>query len=332
MSNERIAPLMQVVAKGLRNPKAKTPKDLFDKSLGDRSSYIGASSATGCMRKAYLDVKEITEHSDKQIFVFERGHQLEEMVRKGLNGAGYTEYATVEDAKGLNLIHQLEVQGKGKFDFIKGHLDFVFVKQKEKELVIQEMKSSAVIPNSPYDSHIRQLTLQIWLLRQQFPDYSVRGAIVYHNWDSGESEEYKVEYSRPLLVAIVKRALLLWNSISQNREPAPEIQMYCDKCAYKANCPALEFGGKLPRELEEQIEKVKEAKAAEKEVKKIKANFKAMLEASGLKGAKVGDTTVSIVNVNGKKAVPVSKLKKEHRAIYEQLAEESGGYSFLKIT
>lgn len=331
MSEMKIAPLMQVVAKGLKNPQAKIPQDLTDKSLGDRSTYIGASAATGCMRKAYLDVKEVVEHSPEQMFVFERGHQLEEMVRKGLNGAYYTEYTTVESAKGKNLIHQLAVQGKGKYKFIKGHLDFVFVDQTKKVLVVQELKSSAVIPDAAYDSHIRQITLQLWLLRQQYPDYSVRGSVVYFNWDTGESKDYPVSLTRPILVSVVKRAALLWNSINQNREPSPEVQLYCDKCSFKGNCPALEFGGQLPKELEEMTQKVKEAKAMEKEAKKIKANFKSMLEASGLKGAKVGDTTVSIVSVKGKKVVPVQKLKKEHRDIYDELSEVSGSYSFLKI-
>jgi len=331
MSSNSIAPLMKVVAKGLRNPKAHIPRDLFDKSLGDRSTYIGASAATGCMRKAYLDIKEVVEHDDKQMFVFERGHQLEEMIRKGLNGAGYKEYVTVEEAKGLNVIHQAEVIGPGKFSFIKGHIDFVFVDQKKCELVVQEIKSSSVIPDAIYDSHLRQVTLQLWLLKQQYPDYIVRGSVVYHNWDTGESRSYEIELSQPLLVAIVKRALLLWNSINTNREPEPENQMYCDKCSFRGNCSALEFGGKLPKELEAMAQKVQEAKRAEKEAKKIKANFKALLEASGLKGAKVGDTTVSIVTVKGKKSVPAHKLKKEHRKVYDELLVETGGYSFLKI-
>jgi len=73
-----VAPLMQEVARGLKNPHAITPQDLYDKSLGDRTKYIGASSATGCLRKAYLSVKEIVDYSPEQMFVFERGHQLEE--------------------------------------------------------------------------------------------------------------------------------------------------------------------------------------------------------------------------------------------------------------
>lgn len=327
-----VAPLMQEVARGLKNPKAVIPRDLYDKSLGDRSKYIGASSATGCLRKAYLSVKEIVDHSAEQMFVFERGHQLEEMIRKGLNGLGYKEYKTVEEAKGLNLIHQLTVQGKDKFDFIKAHLDFVFVKHKQKELVIKEIKSAASIPDAPYDSHIRQLSLQMWLVQQQYPDFKVKGSVVYHNWDNGKSRSYDVEYSKPLVVAILKRAVHLWNSINANKEPEAETQLYCDKCSYKGNCPALEFGGNLPKDLMPMVDRVKEAKAMEKDAKKIKSNFKALLEASGLKGAKIGDTTIQIVSVKGKMVVPIQKLKKEHHDVYDKVAVESGSYSFLKIT
>jgi len=254
------------------------------------------------------------------------------LIRKGLNGLGYKEYKTVEEADGLNLIHQLTVQGKGKFAFIKAHLDFVFVKQKQKQLLIKEIKSSAFIPSAPYESHIRQVSLQMWLLQQQYPNYKVKGSVVYHNWDNGESVDYDIEYSKPLVVSILKRAVLLWNCINANREPEPEIQMYCDKCPYKGNCPAFKFEAKLPKDLEAMVDKVIEAKAIEKEAKKIKKNFMSLLEASGLKGAKVGDTTLQIVSVKGKKVVPLQKLKKEHFEIYKQVVEETGSYSFLKIT
>jgi hypothetical protein len=73
-----VSKFMQEVAKGLCMPNAHVPLSTKDKSLGDRSTYVGASSATGCLFKAYKEVVEKPPIDAKQIFVFERGHQLED--------------------------------------------------------------------------------------------------------------------------------------------------------------------------------------------------------------------------------------------------------------
>ena len=70
--NMDISIFMQHIAHGLSNPDAQIPK-ILTQHLGDRSKYIGASAATGCLRKSSLDVKDLEKkHSAKQMFVFER--------------------------------------------------------------------------------------------------------------------------------------------------------------------------------------------------------------------------------------------------------------------
>ena len=80
-------------------------------SLGDRSTYIGASDIGGCLRSSYLGKKQKVDYDISQHIVFERGHLSEGIVAKMLEG---TPYKT-----------QVEAIGKADNGFpIKAHIDF----------------------------------------------------------------------------------------------------------------------------------------------------------------------------------------------------------------
>lgn len=293
-----VSMFMQEVARGLCIPGAHVPVSNKDKSLGDRSTYIGASAATGCLYKAYMDVSEKPAVDSKQIFVFERGHQLEEMIRKGLNGLGWTEIDSVDDYQpGIkSVVHQEEVCGQNGYGYIKAHIDFVFVNQKE--LVIKEIKSSATLPLEPYPSHIYQATMQMWLLQTKYPDRKVRGSIVYHCWDTGESIDYPVEYNNAFLEVALTQAQTLWIAIQTSTEPIPTRQLYCSKCQYKANCPVWLFGSEadMPQELNGFVDQLSDFKLAKKKMTKLQENMKSLLVSAGLKKVRAGENFVEIVN------------------------------------
>ncbi len=301
---------MNLIAKGLQNPKARVPFDARSKLLGDRSTYIGASAATGCLYKAYMDVFEKKPINSKQVFVFERGHQLEEMIRKGLNGLGYRELASVShyNAKYKKcVIHQEEVQGMGDFEFIKAHIDFVFVNSQE--LVIKEIKSSASIPTQPYLSHVYQALIQMWLLKEKYPDRKVRASVVYHNWDTGDSEDYPIEYNITLLNTALNNALNLWTAFFEQNIPAPERQLYCSKCSHKNTCPALclQSDNDLPQDLLVLVGRLADFKSAEKTMKKLKDNFLQLMMSSGLQRAKIGEYLLEVCNgTNGSKYLKIT--------------------------
>lgn len=325
--------IMEVVAKGLQNKKAVCPTSA-PQDLGDRSKYIGASAATGCLRKSYLDVVSPKEITTQQAFIFERGHQLENMIRKGLNGYGFKEYSTIQEAQkagGLNLLHQLEVRGKEKFDFLLAHIDFVFCK-KDGTIMVAEIKSAGVLPEQPWASHLSQLELQMWLLNQEF-EIPVTGVIVYHNWETGKSVQFEITRTKTNLSNSVKKAAKLWNAFLNKNEPEAEIQLYCSSCQHKGSCPALKPEAIMENEeIQDLIARAKEGLQKEKEAKKIKADLMAILKASGLKSAKIGDYVVSLVSVQGRAILPIGKIKKEHIDIYESQVEISNGYEFIKIT
>lgn len=293
-----VCKFMAQVAEGLKNPNAKVPASTKDKSLGDRSTYIGASAATGCLYKAYMDVMEKTAIDAKQVFVFERGHQLEEMVRKGLNGLGWTEIDSIDDHQtGVkSVVHQVETRGVGKYGFIMPHIDLVFVSNTE--LVIKEMKSAATIPVEPYASHIKQVIVQMKLLKDEYPNRKVRASVVYHNWDTGESFDYPIEYNEALLAIALKDAEILWNAFQTKTPPMPTTQLYCTKCSRKGTCPELLFGAEteLPDDLITQADRLNHYKEVDKSMKKLKVNFLAYMISAGLKRVVLGNNILEVVN------------------------------------
>lgn len=335
MDNIDVSVFMQHIAWGLSNPQASIPSILIQ-DLGDRSKYIGASAATGCLRKAYLDVTEVKSFSSKQMFVFERGHQLEEKIRKGAHGNGWRELENINDYQvndGIQYVHQhTAIAPNSKYPFLKAHIDFIFVNSKE--LVIKEIKSSGSIPDSPYESHLLQTHMQMWLVKQQYPHMKVRGSVVYHNWDTGESKDFTVKFNLLLLELAQNKAQTLWDAFQNNIEPEASTQLYCGSCSFKGSCPKISAGAftELPKDLVPIVKKIKSFKSVEKDIKKLKKNLSSLFKSTGVTRAQFEDITVQEVTVKGKKVIPLDKLKNEHKEIYDSLLEESNSYSFLKFT
>lgn len=293
-----VSRFMQEVAKGLCVPNAHAPLSTKDKSLGDRSTYVGASSATGCLYKAHKEVFEKPPIDAKQIFVFERGHQLEDMIRKGLNGMGWEEINSVDDYQpGIkSVIHQEVVSGPAGYEYISVHIDFVFPSRKE--LVIKEIKSAATLPLSPYMSHVYQTTVQMWMLKEKYPDRNVRASVVYYNWATGESIDYPIDFNQATLEVALTQCETLWESYQTKIAPVPTRQLYCSACPFKGTCPVLLFGSEtdLPEELDQVAERLHDFRKAKKEMQKLQSNLMATLVSAGMKKATFGDVTVEVVN------------------------------------
>ena len=59
---------------------------------------------------------------------------------------------------------------------IRCHIDFVFNAPKLKAVL--EVKSVSGIPDGPYSSWESQLYMQMGALKEQFPDYQIKGAVL----------------------------------------------------------------------------------------------------------------------------------------------------------
>lgn len=99
-----------------------------------------------------------------------------------------------------------------------------------------------------------------------------------------------------LLKTALSQAKTLWNAYQTGQVPEATTQLYCSKCAYKATCPKLCFGAEqyLPQDLILLADKVASFKAAEKDVRKVKKGFEALLKSAGIKKAQLGDNFLEI--------------------------------------
>lgn len=288
-------------------------------SLGDRSKYIGASDIGGCLRKSFLSKQQKTEYDIAQHIVFERGHLSEGIVAKMLEGTPFK--------------IQIEACGKADNGFpIKAHIDFVV--DFGREVVVVEAKSTSIPVDEPYESWVLQIQLQMGLLKPSLPNKSIRGYIIAIDVNTGWYKTFEVEPNKTLYNIALSNANTLANALKSNKCPDGEIQLYCKKCPFKNDCPAVSKGAnkQLPFNIKALIHKLKKFESIEKEIKKCKDEVKTFLEATNTNVAKSNDITVSLHQNKGDEySIDLNKLRVEEPNIYAKYRIPSKKYSYLKI-
>lgn len=222
-------------------------------TLGDRSSYVGASDIGGCMRKATLSKLNDEVHSLSTLLNFKRGHMTEDIIAEALQQAG------------LRFKRQVEIEPDTDFPF-KAHLDFVF--ESKDVLAVLEVKSVKTIPDAPYASWENQLYTQVGALAES-TQKQVKGAILAVDLFEGEISLYN-GYSpdRQIYEGMIEKGRKLWNVVtSQQPEQAnTEVGPLCGYCCWIADCPA--FDGETVDD--------PEFKAAVYELLELKDQYKAL--------------------------------------------------------
>lgn len=288
------------------------------KSLGDRSKYIGASDIGSCLRKSYLSKIQKVEHDIAQHIVFERGHIAEGIVAKMLRG---TPYKT-----------QVEAVGKTSNDYaIKAHIDFVV--DFGRECVVIEAKSTSIPVDEPYASWLLQVQMQMGLLQDKCKGKKVRGYIIAIDVNTGWYKTFEVLQNNTLFQLAMNNAETLAEALVSKQEPEATVELYCSKCSFKGNCPAITkmTANELPKEVTELVEKIASRTAVEKEIKSLKKQLQDFMEATQIKIAKSGNHTVSLISNKGKKSVDTDLLKQVAPDIYSQVECYDDGYNYLKV-
>lgn len=288
-------------------------------SLGDRSKYIGASDIGSCLRKGYLSKKYKVEHDIAQHIVFERGHIAEGIVEKMLHG---TPYKT-----------QVEVKGKTENGYdIKAHIDFTV--DFGTECVVIEAKSTSRPVEEPYDSWVLQVQMQMGLLASQCEDKKIRGYVIAIDVNTGWYKTFEILPNKILLNIAMSKANILADALVDDIEPQAEIQLYCSKCAFKHNCPAisnLKGDSDLPEDIVKAISRLSERAAVEREIKELKVVIQRFLETTGLIHVKAAGRFVTLMKMRGKKSVDLELLRNTAPDIYSKVECYDKGYSFLKV-
>lgn len=287
-------------------------------SLGDRSKYIGASDIGSCLRKAYLSKMNSVEHDIAQHIVFQRGHIAEEIVALMLDGTPYKQ--------------QVEVGGKASNGFdIKAHLDFVV--DFGKECVVVEAKSTSIPVDEPYESWILQVQMQMGLLQSQCKGKKVRGYVVAIDVNSGWFKTFEVLPNKALFDVAMDNANILANALVESSEPEADVQLYCSKCAFKGDCPAITniTAQQLPKDVQEVVDFIAKKSSIEKEIKAAKKQLQEFFEATNTRMAKAGDKTVSLVKNKGKRSVDLDLLQAYAPDVYANVLCDDEGYSYIKV-
>ncbi|MDD3467841.1 MAG: PD-(D/E)XK nuclease family protein [Campylobacterales bacterium] len=293
-------------------------------SLGDRSKYIGASDIGGCLRKAYLSKISKVKHTTKQLIIFERGHLAEGIVAKMLK------------SRIFKLLPQVEVKDRAENGFpIEAHIDFVVDGKSngKRTLIVIEAKSTDYEVTEPYDNWTWQTQLQLHLLQKKYPNVDVRGYVVAINVNTGWHETFEIKPNSMLRDISLQRANTLAEALVSKIEPEAEVQLYCSKCDFKANCPAVTklTQNTLPEDVQKVVEYIAEKAYVEKEIKAAKKQLEEFFEATGMKYAKAGDKTVSYHTNSGKETIDIQLLKAMYPDIYEQVKCRDKGYSYIKV-
>lgn len=221
-------------------------------SLGDRSSYIGASDIGGCLFKAYCDkTNTLSQENDfQQEIVFQRGHVAETIIRKMLG-------------KTLPIKEQVELVE----DKVKCHIDFVM--EGKSELVIIECKSVKAEISEPYLSWQLQVQLQMDLLKKT-TDKAVTAFIIAINLNTGWLEVFLIEPDDYLLNEAKTKAQTLREALENNVAPKATEQLYCSVCKHKWQCPLYNNKNFCETTNNSQIEKLlEEAKTEQEKLKEL---------------------------------------------------------------
>ncbi len=204
-------------------------------TLGDRSRYLGASDIGHCPRKVILEKINPSEHDLKTLIYFQRGHMAEDIVANAFTAAGYT-----------NFERQVEVDISSNDVPMKVHIDFVFTSETNKIKAILEIKSTSSIPDKPYSSWESQLYIQMGALAEQYPEYSIKGAVLTIDLAGGDVAFFnRYKPHDVFFKGLLERAGAIWSDYQaqlhgEDPELETEVSPLCGFCDHLITCPQFE--------------------------------------------------------------------------------------------
>lgn len=247
-------------------------------TLGDRATYLGASDIGSCPRKTILSKLNPPEHDLVTLLRFRRGHMAEDIVAAAFTAAGFT-----------NFTRQVEVKHHGEVP-VEAHIDFVFTCEASKTMAVLEVKSPESMPTGPYGSWEAQLYLQMGLLADSYPDYTVnKGGILAVNFGEHGMRLFNGYTPQATLYeGLIDRAASIWQQYQKYTAGEPttlsmEVGPLCGYCPFVVDCP--KFDAEEVQELTESVEILtelqKQQKGLETEIDTRKADLLAIVNQRG---------------------------------------------------
>ena len=292
-------------------------------TLGDRSTYIGASDVAGCPRKVYLQRQFPIQPDTSTLLRFSRGHAVEWLLDNIFTAGGGVYDSQVE------LCHPSEP--------MKAHLDFLFYTDFDgnPELHAIEVKSVSSIPDVPYASWEDQLNFQLGLLRMQYPKGKVTGSILAVDLNAGQVHQFNgYSFDAHTFSYLFSRGLHLLDALNGRDEPQATPSMLCSYCAHRDGCPVF---ASPPVDLPEEVEMLAQKYAAlngvkSKAEKELKGLRQELVDFTGPRFRGHSSRIDLVVNfVEPAMAVDSALLKEQFPEIYPQVLKARAGYTRLEV-
>ena len=291
--------------------------------LGDRSTYIGSSDVTGCIRKSVMEKLYPVEPDLTTLLRFERGHMSEKILKKAL------------DAMDRKYEYQHEsIHPEAPF---KAHIDFLF--HSKDTIAVLECKSVSAIPSAPYEDWITQLHYQMGLLGIENPDKKIRGAVFALNLNTEQRKIFNGYQSDPVIFdGLIKKASEIWDCMSTGKDDQTlrtQKGPLCAWCHYRQGCPAFKVNEDTPEiPIEEDVQSFLSLKESEKvikgEITSLSNMIKAAIQANARGGKiKAGDY-VCALSRRSRTGLSGNLLKKEMPDIHKKYSTTSS-YDVLLI-
>ncbi len=98
------------------------------------------------------------------------------------------------------------------------------------EKYIIEFKTVSRIPDNPYETHINQVQLYLWLFEKE------KAFIVYVSRTNGNVKIFEIMRDDSKVKELLERAKILAKSLKEGVVPKPEESVLCNFCEYKELC------------------------------------------------------------------------------------------------
>lgn len=295
--------------------------------LGDRTTYLGASDIGACPRKTILSKLKTPEADLVTLLRFRRGHMAEDIVAAAFTAAGFT-----------NFKRQVEVRYAGDVP-VMAHLDFVFISEARKTMAVLEVKAPETIPEHPYGSWETQLYVQMGLLANSYPDYTVeKGAILAVNFGEQGMQLFNGYTPQSLIYeGLMDRASTIWNAYQQYAAgelttPVMEAGPLCGYCPFLMDCP--KFEAEEVRELTESVEILVELQQQQRDLEtEIGMRKSDLLAIVNQRGPLKAFDRLLRKAVRTRKVLDTERLSQFLQDLGQSLADfhTTSSYSFLEI-
>jgi len=116
-----------------------------------------------------------------------------------------------------------EIEGitiKGRVDVLVNH-------------TVEELKTVSKIPPKPYEEHIAQVQIYMWLTGCHDAN------IVYYDVNTGKMKSYHIEKDDLVINDIINKFLYVYECLMKDLEPSYKVSSFCSLCKYKPFCPAF---------------------------------------------------------------------------------------------